>query len=44
MTKLDQGDEYFDTLREEARKEGKVVRYVGVIDVKTGKVECKLGK
>jgi len=44
MTKLDQGDEYFDKLREEARNEGKVVRYVGVIDVKSGKVECKLGK
>jgi homoserine dehydrogenase len=31
-------------LREEAFKEGKVVRYVGVIDAKTGKVEAKLEK
>ncbi len=44
MDNLEKGDEYFDKLREEAKKEGKVVRYVGVIDVKSGKVECKLGK
>lgn len=44
MTRLDQGDEYFDKLRSEAEKEGQVVRYVGVIDLKEGKVEAKLGK
>jgi homoserine dehydrogenase len=44
LERLAEGDAYFDNLREEARKEGKVVRYVGVIDMKEGKVECKLGK
>ncbi|WVQ69475.1 uncharacterized protein L199_007693 [Kwoniella botswanensis] len=44
LERLAEGDEYFDKVREEARKEGKVVRYVGVIDLKEGKVECKLGK
>jgi len=44
LERLAEGDEYFDSLREEARKEGKVVRYVGVVDVKAGKVEAKLGK
>jgi homoserine dehydrogenase len=41
---LAEGDDHFNKLREEARKEGKVVRYVGVVDVKAGKVEAKLGK
>ena len=44
LSRLAEGDEYFAGLREEARKEGKVVRYVGVIDLKEGKVEAKLGK
>jgi homoserine dehydrogenase len=44
LERLAEGDEYFNNLREEARKEGKVVRYVGVVDVKEGKVEAKLGK
>lgn len=44
LNRLAEGDEYFANLRAEAEKEGKVVRYVGVIDMKTGKVECKLGK
>jgi homoserine dehydrogenase len=44
LARLPEGDEYFATLRAEAAKEGKVVRYVGVIDLKEGKVECKLGK
>ncbi|WVW78230.1 hypothetical protein I302_100183 [Kwoniella bestiolae CBS 10118] len=44
LDRLAEGDEYFDKLREEAKREGKVVRYVGVIDLKEGKVECKLGK
>jgi homoserine dehydrogenase len=44
LERLAEGDEYFDKIREDARKEGKVVRYVGVLDVKNGKVECKLGK
>jgi homoserine dehydrogenase len=44
LERLAEGDSYFDKLREEARSEGMVVRYVGVIDVKSGKVEAKLGK
>ncbi|WRT64591.1 uncharacterized protein IL334_001523 [Kwoniella shivajii] len=44
LERLAEGDDYFDKIREEARKEGQVVRYVGVIDLKQGKVECKLGK
>ncbi|CAK9783999.1 putative homoserine dehydrogenase [Cutaneotrichosporon oleaginosum] len=44
LSRLAEGDEHFAKLRAEAEKEGKVVRYVGVIDLKAGKVECKLGK
>jgi homoserine dehydrogenase len=44
LSRLAEGDEYFANLRAEAAKEGKVVRYVGVIDLLEGKVECKLGK
>ncbi|AFR97441.1 homoserine dehydrogenase [Cryptococcus neoformans C23] len=44
LERLEEGDEFFANLREEAKKEGQVVRYVGVIDVKSGKVEAKLGK
>jgi homoserine dehydrogenase len=44
LSRLAEGDEWFDKLREEARAEGKVVRYVGVVDVKEGRVEAKLGK
>lgn len=44
LSRLAEGDDHFAKLRAEAEKEGKVVRYVGVIDLKAGKVECKLGK
>jgi homoserine dehydrogenase len=44
LERLTQGDQYFDDLRSEARKEGMVVRYVGVVDVEGGKVEAKLAK
>ncbi|WVO16671.1 hypothetical protein L204_104351 [Cryptococcus depauperatus] len=44
LERLEEGDAYFENLRAEARAEGKVVRYVGVIDVKEGKVEAKLDK
>ncbi len=44
LERLAEGDEYFSNLREEARKEGKVVRYVGEIDLVNGKVACKLAK
>ena len=43
MERLEEGDSFFSSLRGEARKEGMVVRYVGVVDVKEGKVEAKLG-
>ncbi len=44
MDRLSEGDAYFDGLREEAKKEGMVVRYVGVLDVKARTVEAKLEK
>ena len=44
LERLAEGDEEMSRLREEARREGKVVRYVGVIDAETGKVEAKLEK
>ncbi|GHJ84121.1 hypothetical protein NliqN6_0523 [Naganishia liquefaciens] len=44
LERLAEGDEAMSKLREEARREGKVVRYVGVIDAETGKVEAKLEK
>lgn len=44
MERLSEGDEYFDRLRDEAKKECMVVRYVGVLDVKAGKVEAKLNQ
>jgi homoserine dehydrogenase len=44
LSRLEEGDAYFDEIRSEARKECMVVRYVGVVDVKEGKVEAKLGK
>ncbi len=44
MERLAEGDAEMDQKREEARKEGKVIRYVGVVDVKNGKVEAKLEK
>ncbi|WVQ75871.1 hypothetical protein IAR50_005505 [Cryptococcus sp. DSM 104548] len=44
LERLEEGDSFFANLREEAQKEGKVVRYVGVLDVKEGKVEAKLAK
>ncbi|KAI5454104.1 Homoserine dehydrogenase [Naganishia albida] len=44
VERLAEGDAEMDRLREEAFKEGKVVRYVGVIDAQSGKVEAKLEK
>ena len=44
LDRLAEGDEYFASLREEARREGMVIRYVGVVHVQAGKVEAKLGK
>lgn len=44
MSRLSEGDAHFDELKKDAALENMVVRYVGVIDVKAGKVECKLSK
>ncbi|KAJ9105277.1 hypothetical protein QFC21_001645 [Naganishia friedmannii] len=44
VERLEEGDAEMSKLREEAFKKGKVVRYVGVIDAKTGKVQAKLEK
>lgn len=44
LQRLAEGDDYFNNLRKEAEAEGMVVRYVGVIDVKAGRVEARLGK
>jgi homoserine dehydrogenase len=44
MTRLAEGDAFFANLRSEAEKEGKVLRYVGVIDVLKGEVKCSLEK
>ena len=44
VDRLGEGDDYFASLRDEARKDDMVVRYVGVVDVNAGTVEAKLGK
>ena len=44
MKRLAEGDGYFADLRAAAEKEGKVLRYVGVIDPKTKTVKCSLEK
>jgi len=42
MSKLPDYDGDFDKLNEEARKDGKALRYVGVIDVEKGEVKASL--
>lgn len=44
VERLPEFDAEFDTMREEAEKEGKVLRYVGVIDAVNGMVKCGLEK
>jgi homoserine dehydrogenase len=44
LERLEEGDEEMNRLREEARREGKVVRFVGVVDVAEKKIEARLGK
>lgn len=44
MTRLPEFDGQFDKLRSEAQKEGKVLRYVGVIDVKARLIKASLEK
>ncbi|TKA54285.1 hypothetical protein B0A53_03377 [Rhodotorula sp. CCFEE 5036] len=42
VAKLPEHDAEFDQLRSDAEKEGKVLRYVGLIDRETGTVKCGL--
>lgn len=44
VAKLPEHDADFDKLRSEAESEGKVLRYVGVIDRESGVVKCALEK
>lgn len=44
MARLPEFDAEFDALRSEAQKEGKVLRYVGVIDVEKGVIKASLEK
>ncbi|KAG2198909.1 hypothetical protein INT47_010314 [Mucor saturninus] len=44
MAKLPEFDEHFEKLNSEALKEGKVLRYVGLVDVKSGQSGVKLTK
>lgn len=44
LQRLAEGDEEMAQLKKEAEKEGKVVRFVGVVDVAGGKVEARLEK
>ena len=44
VEKLPEHDAAFDKLRSEAEREGKVLRYVGVIDRASGEVKCALAK
>jgi homoserine dehydrogenase len=44
VQKLAEHDDYFDDMRSAAEKEGKVLRYVGVIDRVGGVVKCGLEK
>lgn len=44
MAKLPEFDNHFAQLNEEAKKEGQVLRYVGLVDFKQGKSGVKLSK
>ncbi|KAF7726994.1 hypothetical protein EC973_008107 [Apophysomyces ossiformis] len=44
MTRLPEFDDHFAKLNEEAKKEGKVLRYVGLVDLKGGNSSVKLMK
>ncbi|GAA5823284.1 hypothetical protein JCM11251_007550 [Rhodosporidiobolus azoricus] len=44
VARLAEYDEDFDQSRDEAEEEGKVLRYVGVVDRKTGEIKCGLEK
>jgi homoserine dehydrogenase len=42
LSRLAEGDSHFDGLRQEAESNGKVLRYVGVIDVLKGEIKAAL--
>jgi homoserine dehydrogenase len=42
VKKLSEHDQEFDKLRSDAFKEGKVLRYVGIIDVASGTIKADL--
>lgn len=42
LSRLAEGDSHFHALREEAEANGKVLRYVGVIDVLKGEIKAAL--
>lgn len=44
MKRLPEFDAHFDKLRADAFKEGKVLRYAGVIDVSSGVIKADLEK
>lgn len=44
MSKLPDYDNHFANLNSEALKEGQVLRYVGLVDVKGGQSSVKLAK
>lgn len=44
MDRLPEFDDYFEKLRADAFKEGNVLRYVGLVDVKAGKLKAGLEK
>ena len=44
MSRLPDYDDEFDKLRADAQKEGKVLRYVGVIDVRSKTIKASLEK
>jgi homoserine dehydrogenase len=44
IRRLPEHDSYYDKLRADAAAEGAVLRYVGVIDVKTGNIKAALEK
>lgn len=44
MTRLPEFDEHFSNMNKEALAEGKVLRYVGMVDTKGGQSGVKLAK
>lgn len=44
MARLPEFDAHFDEMRQNAAKEGMVLRYVGVVDVRSGEIKASLEK